>query len=668
MSQPKKILISALTHWDSSHFLPYVHAILKAHCLKNPALRESYDWLEPIFLDTNTDELLNSTSIQDIDVLGLSCYAWNWRQQIEIAKIIKTANPNCLIVAGGPQPDWNDKEFYKKFPIIDIVVKQEGEIAFERILLENLELKPNFKQITGLVLRNYDQSTLDTGPAELLKDWGDNSPYYDLPDLQLIVKKYSGQHQLSAVWETNRGCPYKCSFCDWGSATYSKVRQFSTERVEKDLKFFSENKIQFIFLADANFGIFERDVGFAQSFGNHRLKFGFPDRLYWPTAKNNPERVLKIAKIFKDSRVPTAVYVPLQSTDATVLQVMGRSSSTLKKQFELIEGLRAENIPMIGQVILGAPGETINTLKNTMHELLELGFHDSFCVFFFEILPNAPVTNPEYIKQYQIESIVRPTYKIRGKKSNLANLDQWGKSEYLVKHSSMSKQDWIMMNEYSFFIQGCHHLRLTYYVSRYLKETKNINYAVFYEKLYSSVLKNEVFSSVLNTIRKNLFDYVESDTTVVGIDYANLTVLVEPETYMFVRFVENRSAFSSVVKNAISEVCQFDEEILDLLNYQESIIIGPEDRGYRAGTLPLKFDWARYFADISREGRDVRPIQFESIKNFKWEDSLPTACSDFQTYVTEVIPMRSLRHLRSPTLKNLKEVETKIIGLPHDTN
>ena len=31
--------------------------------------------------------------------------------------------------------------------------------------------------------------------------------------------------------ESNRGCPYGCTFCDWGSATLSKVRNFDLDRV-----------------------------------------------------------------------------------------------------------------------------------------------------------------------------------------------------------------------------------------------------------------------------------------------------------------------------------------------------------------------------------------------------------------------------------------------------
>ena len=30
----------------------------------------------------------------------------------------------------------------------------------------------------------------------------------------------------NATLETNRGCPFACTFCDWGSLTYAKIRKF----------------------------------------------------------------------------------------------------------------------------------------------------------------------------------------------------------------------------------------------------------------------------------------------------------------------------------------------------------------------------------------------------------------------------------------------------------
>ena len=63
------------------------------------------------------------------------------------------------------------------------------------------------------------------------------------------------------LWETNqRACPFRCTFCDWGSATAAKVTKFGDERLFAEVDWFAEKKIEYIFCCDANFGIQKRDV------------------------------------------------------------------------------------------------------------------------------------------------------------------------------------------------------------------------------------------------------------------------------------------------------------------------------------------------------------------------------------------------------------------------
>ena len=75
---------------------------------------------------------------------------------------------------------------------------------------------------------------------------------------------FDDRYNFHAVWETNRGCPYACTFCDWGSATMSKVRTFPEDRLQKEIDWFADHRIQWIYGADANFGILPRDETIAE--------------------------------------------------------------------------------------------------------------------------------------------------------------------------------------------------------------------------------------------------------------------------------------------------------------------------------------------------------------------------------------------------------------------
>ena len=91
----------------------------------------------------------------------------------------------------------------------------------------------------------------------------------DLPSLFLngvfdqMIKQY-GSGITGALWESNRGCPYSCTFCDWGNSDVSKVKKFDMDRLYQEINWISNNGFYYIFLADANFGIFrQRDLEIA---------------------------------------------------------------------------------------------------------------------------------------------------------------------------------------------------------------------------------------------------------------------------------------------------------------------------------------------------------------------------------------------------------------------
>ena len=145
-----KILISQPNLYDSKVFMPLVFLCLKTYVDK----REDVDpvtWLDPLFRNTDCNTMLKDVDTKNVDILGLSCYDWNWSLQLEIAKQIKKDNPNVLVIAGGPHPDWKDEDFYKKYPQIDVVVYNDGERPFAEIV-KAVQNGTNFDKIDNLIM------------------------------------------------------------------------------------------------------------------------------------------------------------------------------------------------------------------------------------------------------------------------------------------------------------------------------------------------------------------------------------------------------------------------------------------------------------------------------------------------------------------------------------
>ena len=105
-----------------------------------------------------------------------------------------------------------------------------------------------------------------------------------------LIEAYP-ENEWLILWETNRGCPFKCTFCDWGSATASKVNKFDLERLKLEIDWFSKNKIEFIFCCDANFGILKRDIEIAEYVAIKKKRTGCIMRT------NNEQRINNICTL-----------------------------------------------------------------------------------------------------------------------------------------------------------------------------------------------------------------------------------------------------------------------------------------------------------------------------------------------------------------------------------
>ena len=217
----------------------------------------------------------------NVDILLCSCYVWNWEITNHLAEKIKKNNPNCLIVFGGPHVPQNTSGFFEEYPYVDILVHGEGEITIEKIFSRYLVDK-NYKEVKGISTKEYN-----TPPRERIEDFSIlPSPYLDNTIWELVEKVEGIRWDVS--WETNRGCPYLCTFCDWGSATFTKLRKFDEKKIFDEIDWFTENKISYIYCCDANFGIFlERDRNIAKKIKENKLKKKYPETFVVNWAKNS---------------------------------------------------------------------------------------------------------------------------------------------------------------------------------------------------------------------------------------------------------------------------------------------------------------------------------------------------------------------------------------------
>ena len=184
-------------------------------------------------------------------------------------------------------------------------------------------------------------------------------------------------------------------------------------------------------LADANFGIFvDRDSKIVKHAVATKKKFGFPKMFDTSWTKNTKPETLEIAKMLLDSGMLRKFVMSLQSLDEGTLKNIKRTNLDGSKFKSLIED---RSVSCASELIVGLPGETVESFKSGIGQLIDQDIKvisNPLTVF-----PNSEMSKPEYIKEWQIETVSIP--------SNWS-ID-YGVEEYedlVVATSSFTPTDW----------------------------------------------------------------------------------------------------------------------------------------------------------------------------------------------------------------------------------
>lgn len=366
-------------------YLPYSAGVIWSYALGDPDIKEKFECTDMIWRRDAVEPLAQKLAVNDI--VAFSTYAWNHQYNYEVARQVKNINPDCLIIMGGPEPAITDPNIFRDHPFMDIIVCFEGEITFRKIL-QNFDNK-RWEEIPGLLI-NRNGEPVSTGDAKRIESLEEvPSPY--LSGVFDKIMEENPEVEWNATLETNRGCPFQCTFCDWGSLTYNKVKHFGLERVFDELEWMASHKCGFISITDANFGMFpERDNLIADKIIEIQKKYGYPKTFSVAWAKNQKREVVNIVKkLLEAPGFNQGLTLSVQSLDLDVLENIRRKNMEMSKLEEVFELCEQRNIPTYTELILGLPGENLEGWKDNFYKLYRMGNHNGLTVFQAQLLENA---------------------------------------------------------------------------------------------------------------------------------------------------------------------------------------------------------------------------------------------------------------------------------------
>ena len=454
--------------------LPYSAGLIQAYSQSIDQINEQFTFPEDIiFIPENEETFLSK--IKNPSIVGFSIYLWNLSYTDNIARKIKKKYSNCKIVYGGPQVPDNYYEFLKERPWVDHLIHKEGEISFADYLLNK-----------------------NTKPTERIKDLKDlPSPY-----LAGVFDGYKSRHKkyvLNAILETNRGCPYKCTFCDWGGVTYSKIYKFPLERVYKELEWMSTNKIEFITSADANFCIFkERDEKIIDEMIRLKKNSGYPKTFNTSWAKNSNEFVLNMASKLKKESMLRKFNVSLQSLNTTTLHHIKRRNMEFNNLTTLISSAKNKNLDVLVELVLNLPGETKKTWIDNYCKILKMEnvYIESYPL---TVLNNSELNDEDYKKKHCIKTV-------KSKTNYGLQLNE--QENIVVSTKNMSEKDYSEVCLFTWFLRSMHSMGYLFYIYQFMKDELQIDIKDFYEYIFQNCPNSlkDILKDQKTLLRNNLYN------------------------------------------------------------------------------------------------------------------------------------------------------------------
>ena len=589
-------MVQPNSQYGNSIYFPYAAASLVAYAFADEEVKKEFVFRGFVYKRDDIDEAISK--MDNPFLVGFSCYIWNYEYNKQFAKKLKKKYPECLIAFGGHQINAESDIIGSDFS--DFITLGEGEENF-RLLLLSLCNKADIEALSNCFYK-------ENGKVKKTTEKCFGIPERVSPYLTGYFDELIGQESLefSSILETNRGCPNKCAFCDWGNIK-SKIRLYDIDMVKAEIDWMSKNKIEYCYAADSNFGLFERDEEIIDYLIECHNATGYPKKFQATYSKNNPDTVFRINKRLNEAKMAKGATLSFQSMTQSVLDNIYRKNMPLESFKRLMSLYTSNGISAYSEIILGLPGESYESFRDGIENLLENGQHQSINFFNCEMLNNSIMNSPEYIAKHKIRCATTQQHQYH------IVPDPKGIKEYsriVISTETMPEDKWINSNIMSVFVRTFHNLGILQTIAIYLYYQKKIKYMDFYCSLieWAEANPQSVCGRIYSWLYNKYYEVTKSSgsLTCSVAEYGELTWPLEEGA--FLKIMLECELFYEEIKPFLS--CYFDDSHLfgQLLEYQKAILKTPQST---EKILSLDYDFPA-FCDSAY--KNEKPI-LNKIKN-----------------------------------------------------
>lgn len=632
-------LVQINNSFSGQNYFPYSVGIIQAYAKRHCKNIGDFKFADIIYKRLPVKTAVEK--LKDCDIVGFSLYVWNEKISLKIAKELREINPHCLIVFGGPQVPDNAESWLRSNRFVDIAVHGEGEHVFT-LILENYKKTTSHFDMSMIPGISYiDCNMFITNPKKGRFKTLDEIPSPYLDGVFDGIIQQNPNEQWLALWETNRGCPFHCTYCDWGSAIQVKISKFDEQRLYKEVDWFANHKIEFLFCCDANYGILVRDVDITKYVVKSKQETGYPKVMSVQNTKNATDRSYEVQKLLSDAGLNKGVTLSVQSMDTTTLKNIRRDNISLESYQELQRRFMKDKVETYSDMILAMPGETYESFTNGINKIIENGQHNRIQFNNLSILPNAEMGNPDYQKKFGMQTIVSDIINFHGSlDEEIEDPSIREKQVLVIATDSMPKEDWLRTRAYCWMTALLHFDKILQIPIVLVHGMTGLTYKQIFD-VFMDENRTKKYP-VLDGIRK-YFVWKALDIQSGGAEYCEakdwLNIWWPADEYVFIKMAieGNVDSFYNECHHLLSDLIkennvEFDETVLsDAIFLNQNLLKLPfENFDVDVGT---EYDIMKYYRTYLEQGKA------ELIKvptKYKIEKS-KSYVGDWKTWFKEVV-------------------------------
>jgi len=342
--------------------LAYIASNLRYH-RKNIEI----DIIDAEGLELTLDELYKKVDKFSPNIIGITCPTPVFYTVKKICKELNLMDNTVPIVLGGPHPTALPKETLIEIPEVDVVFVGESEETFIEYV-DCINERTSLETISGIAFRDNNEIVINS-KRPLIDDLNQLPfPAKDLLPLEKYylppTKRIKSEQATNMI--TSRGCPFDCSFCMakmmWGKQTRFRTISNVLDEVQENV--FKYNLTEFSFHDELFTGSKKRVLDFCKGIIDRGLDISWVCMARAGTVDKEMLDFMKQAGCGK-------IGFGFESGNERILKLMNKKA-TLQSAMQSAKLCKESGIGVEGAFILGFPGETIDSIKDTIHFAIDL--------------------------------------------------------------------------------------------------------------------------------------------------------------------------------------------------------------------------------------------------------------------------------------------------------